>query len=451
MNILNLFRNYTIEQITGVETNISTEMYRAISLWNDMMAGVAPWNDKVPSCGVLAQIAGRLDTLVSREIGIEVDNEAIKSVMEHLNKNVDAVVDYITLLGSCLLRPVYSNGKLQYELLPLGNYLPVSYDFDGTLTEALLLKQIDDGNKKFLLAERHRYTAGTHLVECELYRYNGGVLSKASLAECRQTAELTPAYEWHGVKQPMIIEFRNHSVNKIDGSKVPVAIIAGAEDLIRDADEQYARMKWEQEAGELIVFADRDMFQRRQRRDGSVTKSELTPKLNKLIVKVEGDGSTDGKKIVEHSPALRTTQQNEMLQQIFRRIELTCNIGKGTISDMESQIQTATQYTGGRQELYAIVDKIEAEIEAKYHACASVFAHMAAAYRLGSGNSDIRIIWNDDTTRKDMTAAKQMALQEVSQGVKNKWEYRKDFFGEDEEQARANVPEEPVAASPFNF
>nr|DAU05653.1 MAG TPA: portal protein [Caudoviricetes sp.] len=451
MNVLRLFHNYSLKEITGIDTNLSSEMYNAIELWSAMMSGEAPWNDKAPPCGVLEQIAGRLSMLVSREIGLEVKNEAIKGAMEHIDKNVDKIVDYIALLGGCIVRPIFSNSKLQYETLPLGNYLPVSYDFDGTLTGALIMKQIQNGAKKWLLTEKHTYKNKIHTVECSLYRNEGGALRKTDLTDCPQTADLTPLYEWENVAFPMIIEFRNHAVNKIDGSNVPVPIIAGAEDLIKSADEQFERMNWEQKGGEMRVFADRDMFQKRQKRNGETTGVKMTPELNRLLVQVEGDGSTEGKKITEHAPTLRTAAQNEMFQQILRRIELTCNIGKGTISDMESVQQTATQYSGGRAELYAIVDKIEDEIETKYHHTAAVLAHMAAAYRIGANNAEIKITWNNDATRKDETAAKQIALQEISAGVKNKWEYRKDFYGEDEAQAKANTPEEAISADPFNF
>lgn len=439
MNILQLFSKTTIQDITGIDTNISVAMYNAIKLWESMMSGNAPWNDKAPPCGVLEQISGKLSLLVSREIGLKVENQSILGVMNHLNKNVDKIVDYIALLGSCLVRPIFSNGRLQYEIIPLGNYLPISYDFDGTLTGALILKEIVNGSKKWLLTEEHCYIGTMHSVKCRLYS-NNGTLRETSLTNCPQTAELTPEYAWLEVKQPMIIEFRNHAINKIDGSNVPVAIIAGAEQLIKAADEQFERMNWEQKGGELRVWADRDMFMKRQKRNGETVGVKMTSELNRLVVQIEGDGSKEGKKIVEHSPQLRTAQQNEMLQQIFRRIELTCKLGKGTISDMESVQQTATQYSGGRQELYAIVDSIEDEIESKYQQCADVLAHMGAAYKLGANNSKIKVTWNDDQTRKDVTAAKTMAINEVSAGVRNKWEYRRDFFGEDEAQAKANTP-----------
>ena len=47
--------------------------------------------------------------------------------------------------------------------------------------------------------------------------------------------------------------------------------------------------------------------------------------------------------------------------------------------------------------------------------------------------------------------AKQTAMQEISAGVLNKWEYRRDFYGEDEATAKENVPPEPVAAEPFGL
>ena len=39
MNILNLFKSYTIKEVTGIDTHISSGMYERIKLWADMMAG----------------------------------------------------------------------------------------------------------------------------------------------------------------------------------------------------------------------------------------------------------------------------------------------------------------------------------------------------------------------------------------------------------------------------
>ena len=83
---------------------------------------------------------------------------------------------------------------------------------------------------------------------------------------------------------------------------------------------------------------------------------------------------------------------------------------------------------------------------------------MAEAYKLKGAPSAqhkteelYTIKWNDDQTRKDIIQSKQIAMQEISSGVLNKWEYRRDFYGEDEATAKANVPPEPIAAEPFGL
>ena len=456
MNVLNFFHATRIEELTGVETSVSSEMYQRINLWAQIAADKAPWSDHAKSCGLPDQIAGRLNYYVKREIGLEVKNDALAQPMKHLNKNVGRVVEYIALHGSGLLRPIYAQSKLQYELIPLGNYLPTKYDFDGTLTGAVILKKIEDGKRVFLLCESHDFDGASHTVTLKLYESRDGKLRETSLAACQQTAELTPVYVWKNCGRPMVVEFRSGVTNKIDGSAVPVALIDAAVDLIQMADEQFARMDWEQEAGEKRVFADRDMFAKRVTRDGQQQGVELTKTLNKLIVKIDGDGAGGDAKIHEYSPELRTEAQEKYLQAVLKRIEQTINLGKGTISDAEQVQQTATQYSGGRQELYAIVDEIEDEIAAKYAEAAEVFAYMAGAYQVKGaprpGESDLYTIkWNDDQTRKDIIQSKQIAMQEISAGVLNKWEYRRDYYGEDEATAKALVPPEPALAAPFGL
>ena len=463
MNVLSLFHQKSIEEVTGVKTNITSEMFHHIELWAAMSHNDAPWNAEAKSCGILPQIAGRLNYFVKREVGLDVKNEALEKPLKHLNKNVGQIVEYIALMGGGLLRPIYAQNKLQYQLLPLGNYLPTKYDFDGTLTGAIILKQIQTDKKNFLLCESHDFDGVNHTVKCSLFENKDGNLREVALTACEQTAEITPVYVWQNCRRPMIVEFRSGVTNKIDGSNVPVALIDAAIDLIEKADRQFARMEWEQEAGEKRVFADRDMFVDRKTKDRQtgaekIEKVITTKSLNRLVVKLDGNGIDGGEKIHEYSPELRTEAQEKYLQAVFKRVEQTINIGKGSISDVEQVQQTATQYSGGRQELFAIVDEIEDEIAAKYSDVAEIFAYMAAAYEIAGAPAAnhkaeelYTIKWNDDQTRKDIQQAKQTAMQEISAGVLNKWEYRRDFYGEDEATAKANVPPEPIAAEPFGL
>ncbi len=438
-SLMSLFQKYVQESDVSIRTALTGEMAEVIELCNQVMRGEASWNVENPSCGIPSQIAGELATKVSEEMAVSSDNEELDRIMKHLDKNSQEIVQYMALVGACVVRPVFSSGRVQYQTVPLGNYIPTSYDFDGTLTGAIILKKIQDGKDQFVLAEEHRYTETGHEVESKLYKLENGTLKKRSLTDCEQTKDITPQFTWSGVKMPFIVEFRNNGINKIDGSNVPVALIAPALDLIKHADEQYGRMNWEHEAGQKRVFADISMFGTIQGKNNERQFVKTDKTLNKLMVKLIGDGSDDMSKIKEYSPELRTQAQSDMLQQIFRRIELTCNLGKGTISDLQTAQQTATQYMGGKESFYAIVNAYETELEEKYKQCAEVFAYMLSAYNLAPYNAEITITY-DDSGRKDPTLMRQMAMQEISAGIRDKWEYRNQFLGEDEETAKSKVP-----------
>lgn len=440
-SFLDLFHNKTTaEEILGVKTCASDAMLARIELWRSIFMGNAAWNEKAHSAGVAQQIMGVISAVIAREITVDTENEAIKRVMETLDDGVEKIIDYMVITGGCVMRPIVAGGRLQFELLPLGDYLPTHYDYDGTLLGCVIFKQFFSNEHKYLLAEHHEYSNGNYNIECKLFNIDGGSLSPVSLTECEDTQNIDPNITWQGVNMPMVVEFRNNTINTVDGSLTPVSILCGAEDLIRDADLQYERMTWEQEAGAMRVFADKSLLERRETRGGNTVGVKLSPVMNRLMVQLDGD--IDGtQKITEHAPGLRTTQQDEMFQEILRRLELACNLGKGTISNMENVEQTATQYSGGRQQFFAIIDKLEDEIEQKYYKCAAIFAYMARAYNLGGGSDKITVSWCDDQTRKDIVQAKQVALQELSAGVLNAWEYRVQFYGEDEATAKANIPQ----------
>ena len=433
---MNLFKKYNISNVTGITSALSNDMADHVELWNQMLNHSAEWYGEVSPSGVIEAIAGALSNPVAEEVDVTAKNEALHAVMKHLNEHSTELVNNLVLCGASLIRPTYNADKLQYEIVRLGNYIPTSYDFDGTLTGAVICKQFDDKNKHYLLLEVHEYKNRTHKVHMELYEIIGeSTLKRRGLEACPQTMSLTEFYKWDEVEHPMIIEVRNRKPNNIDSSNTPCAIYSGVENLVKDADTQYDRMNWEQESAKRIVFADEDLFTKKKVEG----KLKLGERLRKMFVNIQGNGIGD-EKLETFSPDIRSDGQIAAFNQILRRLELACNIGKGTLSDMEAVSQTATQYTGGKKALYTVVDSIESELEQKYKHCAYVFAYMLSAYTGISFDDKIEITFND-TLRKDPVQMKQEAREEINTGILNPWEYRMKFFNEDEELAKLNTPE----------
>ena len=424
-----------LQEITGIDINISSSMKSAIDLWNAMWKGQAEWNEKNPTSGILDCIAGMLSTPIGEEISVSSDNQELENVMKHLNENSYKIVQQMTILGGVLLRPIYTNSKVQYELIPLGNYLPLQYDFDGALASAIILKAIVDGKSQYLLVEQNDFTNNTHTVQSKLYEVKNGLFKSVPLTHCKQTEKITESFMWENVKQPFIVEFRNRSINKIDGSNIPVSLIAGLEHLIKQADEQWGRMNWEQNGGALKVFADQELFRPTQNARGTGDKIKVDSNLEKLFVKL--NSSEKEEKITVFNPTLRTDQQDLFLQQLFRRIEFSCGVGKGSLSDIEDAKMTATQYSGGKKAFYSTVDSIENELSDKYKHSAYIFSYMLSAYNNIPFDDEIIVEYND-LARQDSQVMKQTDMQEVNNGIMQVYEYRMKHYGEDEKTAKAN-------------
>ena len=439
MNLVDVKR---LDLLDVKESLISPEMEDRIVLWNQILAGTAPWNKEAPCSGVIDSIVGAIDDNVAEEMHVHAESERLQEAMDDLTGHASDIVQYMAGTGGCVVRPLWA-GRIKFEILQLGNYIPTRYDIDGTLTGAVLIKDFSENGRDYSLVEKHNYENRAEYVKVMLYEKKGDIYTQRPLTATAKTEALTEEFVYQNIDQPMIVEFRSKKTNNIDGSRVPVAIYSGRENLLEDADRQYSRINWEQEAGEMRVFASADLFRDRQGEAGG--KLIITPGLRKLLVRINDSGAT-GDKIQEYSPNLRTAEQVNAFQEILRRIEICCKLGKGTLSDLEDARMTATQYAGGKKVLYTTVDAYESELEDKYRRVAWIFAYLLSAYERVPFDPEIIVSYND-AARKDPDQMRLAALQEVTNGIISKAEYRMRIFGEDEETANAKVP--PAAEPTF--
>ena len=79
------------------ESLISSEMERHISLWNQILAGTAPWNKEAPCSGVIDSIAGAIDDNVAEEMKVTSENEALDEAMDELTSHASDIVQYMAL------------------------------------------------------------------------------------------------------------------------------------------------------------------------------------------------------------------------------------------------------------------------------------------------------------------------------------------------------------------
>lgn len=97
----------------------------------------------------------------------------------------------------------------------------------------------------------------------------------------------------------------------------------------------------------------------------------------------------------------------------------------------DGHVKTATEVVSENSDLYRNLKKHELALEAAL--CGLVDA-IADLLHLGTVKAAISF---DDSVISDTESDKMTFLQEIRDGVRQKWEYRMRFFGEDEATAKA--------------
>ena len=139
-------------------------------------------------------------------------------------------------------------------------------------------------------------------------------------------------------------------------------------------------------------------------------------------------------KIQEHNMEIRAEAHDTGIQTMLNLVSWkTGSGGKRYVFRRDGQVRTATEVISENSDLYRNLKKHELSLEA---ALLGMIDSIADLLNLGTVKASISF---DDSIISDTDSDKMTFLQEIRDGVRQKWEYRVKFFGEDEETAKAMV------------
>ena len=138
-------------------------------------------------------------------------------------------------------------------------------------------------------------------------------------------------------------------------------------------------------------------------------------------------------KIQEHNMELRADAHEAGMQTMLNLVSWKTGSGGKRYVFRDGQVKTATEVVSENSDLYRNLKKHELALEASL--CGLVDA-IADLLHLGTVKAAISF---DDSVISDTESDKMTFLQEIRDGVRQKWEYRMRFFGEDEATAKAMI------------
>ena len=433
--IVSMFNYTTLKNIIGKDVALSQTMIDAINKWKKMLVGNADWcSDIVESLkleeGICREFADSV--LVEMEAKI-LNNDKMDRVLQKSLSDMNKKLQTGLALGAMVLRPL---GPDAAEYVAADKFIVISFADDGTPNDiAFLVVKCIGENDYYTRVERHYFTNGNLTIENKCYhsQSQSDIGQICSLEEVPEWANILPGpVIYPGMVQMDFGYYQNPIENKVDGSACGVSIYESAENLIRKADIQAARLDWEYDSGERAIHID----ERALKKSGGKT---YLPRLKKRLYKgLNLDDGKDKELYKEYSPEMRDEAFRRGLEEYKREIEFNVGLAYGDLSDAQEVDKTATEVLVSKTRKYNRVTAIQGKLEE----CLNGFVTALAFYN-GSYMSGVEFTCEfNDSILADEESERQQDRQDVSMGVMSLLEYRMKWYNEDEETAKAKLPEQ---------
>lgn len=432
--IVSMFNYTTLKNIIGKDVALSQPMIDAINKWKKMLVGNADWcGDIVESLkleeGICREFADSV--LVEMEAKI-LNNDNMDAVLQKSLSDMNKKLQTGLALGAMVLRPL---GPHKAEYVAADKFIPISFDDSGTPNDIafLVVKSVGE-NDYYTRVERHYFTNGNLTIENKCYhsQSQSDIGQNCSLEEVAEWANiLLGPITYPGMTEMDFGYYQNPIENKVDGSSCGVSVYESAENLIRKADVQGARLDWEYDSGERAIHVDERALKNR----GGKT---YLPRLKKRLYK--GLNLDDNNKDLykEYSPEMRDEAFRRGLEEYKREIEFNVGLAYGDLSDAQEVDKTATEVLASKTRKYNRVTAIQGKLEE----CLNGFVNALAFYN-GSYMSGVEFTCEfNDSILADEESERQQDRQDVSMGVMSLLEYRMKWYNEDEETAKSKIPEQ---------
>ncbi|MBR2284577.1 MAG: phage capsid protein [Ruminococcus sp.] len=419
-------------------------MQSAIDVWLDMYQYRESTANNDRSLDLPAAISSEFVRLVTAESELKIDGSRRA---DYLNEQLLKAYTYFVIfkaeaalaLGSMAFKPYVSGDKILVDMVRADRYVPTAFDDSGEATAAVFMARKTVGKRYYTRLETHTWDADSksYTVENRAYiSYDDGTLGRETeLASVPGWERLTASQTIANVEHPLFAVFRVPATNTVDlDSPLGVSVYAHAAELIRDANEQWARINWEYKGSELAIDASEDLF----RKDKKTGKLRELPVGNKRLFRRHF--STDknlSEDMQAFSPAIRDGSLFNGLNHILQRIEFNVGLAYGTLSEPSDTEKTATEILTSRQRSYVQVGKMQKSLESALDQLVYAMDIYTTLYELAPpGDYKLSCTWGDSVL-EDVDKEFQRRLQLVTAGKLKPEKLLAWYFGVDEDKARS--------------
>lgn len=434
-----LFPQAAAEREFGVSPAVSMTMEKYIALWYAMMVNTPPWQDcNVKAVGLPAAICREVarPTLVEFTANITGSQRAdyLNDGFQLAKENFSKALELGLALGGVALKPYIYGDKLLVDMTGAAGFQPTKFDPTGRCIGGVFRdKPVKVNGKYYVRLESHDLTDTTYTIKNKAYYSDstGSVGAPAPLDAVPEWADIQEDVTIQNMDGPLFAYFKPPIANTADTNSLCGMSIYGdaaTVELIKQADEQWERLRWEFKSGERKVLMD-----------GNTSTADM---FDKRLFEI-GAFTVDGDFYQFLNPELRNDAVYKGFQDVLRRIEFNVGLSYGDISDPQTVEKTATEIRSSKQRKYVLISSIQTALEHTFDALIYAMDVYATLYGMAAdGEYEVTYDWGDSILDDQETKDKEFArdLQLLSAGIVNDWELRAKYMNEDEETAKAALP-----------
>ena len=331
------------------------------------------------------------------------------------------------------------SGKISINYVDAPNIFPVSWN-NGKVTECIFAFPHTVARKKYVQLQSHLLENGEYVIKNTVLRCDSGSQEGTELPEkewkqLKPFKELAKEVRTGSSEAQFVIDRLNITNNADENNPMGVAIFANAIDTLKKLDIEYDSYCNEFELGRKRIFVRPEML---INADGTPA---FDPDDSVFYALPEDDANGEGL-LKEIDMSLRAEQHSKAINDDLNYLSLKCGFGTDRYQFGATGAKTATEIISENSDMYRMIKKHEILLEDALRQLIQIIIRLGMI--LGNTlNPECEITIDfDDSIIEDKETERSRDRQDVSMGVMSLAEYRAKWYGESEEDAAKNLPEQ---------
>lgn len=436
---------------------IDKSFYSAIELWQKWYKGKTPFHSYKQWNGVehttqtrkTLNMAKKLsedwaNMLLNEKVEIVTGDEASQN---RLNDILDAngfyvrgnqLIELTMALGTGAFVEFMDGDKVNIDYVRANMIYPLTTE-NGEILDCAFASEHKVKKDSFVYLNIHeRNEQGNYVIKNIYFKRTNDTLQETDLPE-----GVVPEINT-GSPVPRFQIIKPNIVNNVElDNPMGISVYANSIDQLEALDLVYDSYANEFKLGKKRIIIPIKFARIMESQDGTMTYPVFDSNDTEFYAVTETDGQD---KIVEMNMEIRADAHEQGLKTGLNILAKKCGLGDSYYRFETTGVKTATEVVSEESDLYRNLKKHEIVLNEALRKMVIAIGDMD-----GFSVDPAKITINfDDSIIEDTGAEKEKFLQEIRDGIRDKWEYRARFFGETEEEAKANVPQAESNVDWFN-